>query len=323
LNSVRVPFNAKLFLPEEYDSLWTNEGFTYLDSVVTWCKRAHLWVVLDMHCAPGGQTGDNIDDSWGYPPLLLRGINIGNWLVPEGYMFKLDSATSPRLINNLFTELLGPDEARRFWRQFRNNYLTFEDIRFIKAVGLNSVRVPFSAKLFLPEEYDSLWTNEGFTYLDSVVTWCKRAHLWVVLDMHCAPGGQTGDNIDDSWGYPFLFEHARSQENTIGIWRRIAERYADEPAVLGYDLLNEPIAPYFDTAALNARLEPLYKRIVAAIRSVDRDHLVFLGGAQWNSNFSVFGTPFDSAAVYTFHRYWCDTTAGSCSGIRGFSGPPS
>ena len=77
---------------------------------------------------------------------------------------------------------------------------------------------------------------------------------------------------------------------------------------MGYDLLNEPIAHYFDKDHFNPLLEPLYKRIVKAIREVDTHHLVFLGGAQWDSNFKVFGAPFDSKAVYTFHKYWTATT---------------
>jgi Endoglucanase len=174
-------------------------------------------------------------------PILLRGINLGNWLVPEGYMFKFDSATSPRLINNVLCELVGADEARMFWKKYRDNYITRDDILFIKKLGLNSVRVPFNWRLFTVEEYSDLWYGPGFEMLDRVVSWCKGANLWVVLDMHCAPGGQTGDNIDDSWGYPFLFESLESQQRTIQLWQKIAERYKDETTIIGYDLLNEPI----------------------------------------------------------------------------------
>jgi aryl-phospho-beta-D-glucosidase BglC (GH1 family) len=251
--------------------------------------------------------GRDLIDPAGFP-LMLRGINLGNWLVPEGYMFKLDSSSSPRMINGLFSELIGPDETRAFWKEFRDAYITREDIRIIKQLGLNSVRVPFNARLFMPEEFDGVSSEDPFVYLDRVVAWCHEAGLLVVLDMHCAPGGQTGDNIDDSWGYPYLFESAASQDRTVALWRKIARRYASEPAVLGYDLLNEPIAHYFDIATLNPLLEPLYKRIVAAIRTVDTNHVVFLGGAQWDSNFSVFGPLFDGKVVYTFHKYWSDTT---------------
>jgi hypothetical protein len=144
--------------------------------------------------------------------------------------------------------------------------------------------------------------------LDRVITWCREARLWVVLDMHCAPGGQTGDNIDDSWGMPWLFESRASQLRVASVWRAIADRYRNETAVIGYDLLNEPIPHFADTARYNARLEPLYKEIVRAIREVDQNHLIFLGGAQWNTNFRVFGPPFASGLVYTWHKYWTDTT---------------
>ena len=140
-----------------------------------------------------------------------------------------------------------------------------------------------------------------------------RAHpqgLWVILDLHAAPGGQTGTNIDDSWGYPWLFESAAAQEATIDLWKRVAAHYRDNRTVLGYDLLNEPI-PHFGglPARYNDSLEPLYKRIVSAIREVDTNHVVILGGAQWDSSFKVFGPPFDSNSMYTFHKYWTAPTA--------------
>ncbi|CAN5612694.1 hypothetical protein BH10BAC2_BH10BAC2_05950 [soil metagenome] len=242
-------------------------------------------------------------------PFLMRGTNLGNWLVPEGYMFKFNNASSPRLINQTFTELIGPDATRAFWKKFLDVYITQEDIHYLKSIGMNSIRMPFNYRLFTNEDYmgdnDS---TRGFTMLDRVIKWCKAENLYVLLDMHCAPGGQTGDNIDDSYGYPFLFENEESQQQCIDIWKRIAARYAKESIVIGYDLLNEPIAHYFDKDKLNPLLEPLYKKITTAIRTVDKNHLIFLGGAQWNSNFKPFGAPFDDKLVYTFHKYWTDPT---------------
>ena len=259
---------------------------------------------------PGGfftTRGTDILDPSG-KPVLLRGINLGNWLVPEGYMFKFQKATSPRLVNEVIAELVGPDQAARFWEGFRDSYITVEDIRFIKKSGLNSIRVPFNYRLFTPEEFPGLWKGPGFEMLDRVIGWCREEGLWVVLDMHCAPGGQTGDNIDDSWGYPFLFESEESQRRFVDVWVEIARRYANETILIGYDLMNEPIAHYFDVERLNPRLEPLYKRAVQAIREVDRNHIIFIGGAQWNGNFKPLGPPFDDRLVYTCHRYWSDTT---------------
>lgn len=231
-------------------------------------------------------------------PLHLRGINLGNWLVPEGYMFKFDSATSPHRIQDVIAQLVGPDEAAAFWKEYRASYVSRADIGYIRDLGFNSVRVPFNFRILTPEEQPGLWLEEGFALLDSVIGWCRSSGIYVVLDMHCAPGGQTGDNIDDSWGYPWLFESPASQERTAEVWKKIASRYAQETAVLGYDLLNEPIPHFYDTARLNPRLEPLYKIIVAAVRTADTNHIVFLGGAQWDTQFDVFGSPFDDRAVY-------------------------
>jgi hypothetical protein len=236
--------------------------------------------------------------------FLIKGVNLGNWLVPEGYMFKFKKANSPRLVNSVITELIGPSDAKKFWIDFQNNYITYEDIKYLKSIGVNSIRVPFNYKLFCNETY--LWNTEsrGFELIDRLLTWCKKENLPIILDMHCAPGGQTGDNIDDSYGYPWLFKSVESQNQIIDIWESIAEYYNNEPMVLGYDLMNEPIAHYFENENLNEKLEPLYKRIVERIRNVDTNHIIILGGARWNTDFSVFGEPFDSNLVYEFHKYW-------------------
>jgi aryl-phospho-beta-D-glucosidase BglC (GH1 family) len=94
--------------------------------------------------------------------------------------------------------------------------------------------------------------------------------------------------------------------------------YKNEPNVLGYELTNEPIAPYFENVEeLNAKLESLYKRTLAAIRAVDLNHIVLLGGSQWNSNFKPL-TPdasFDDNVMYTCHRYGGEA---SSDAIRSF-----
>ena len=231
-------------------------------------------------------------------------MNLGNWLVPEGYMFKFKSANSPRLIETVINQLVGEDEARRFWKTYRDNYITSEDIHLLKKLGFNSVRIPFNYRLFLSADDPSKLEGDGYRLLDRVVKWSKQEGLYVILDMHAAPGGQTGDNIDDSFGYPFLFESSESQELTVKIWQKIATQFQNESTVLGYDLLNEPIATHFDANYFNPKLEPLYRKIVSGIRTVDKNHIIFLGGAQWDGNFKVFGPPFDDKLAYTFHKYW-------------------
>lgn len=94
--------------------------------------------------------GKEIIDSDG-KPVLLKGINLSNWLVPEGYMFHFNKINSPRFINFLYNTVLGPYEANNFWEEFRKYYITKEDVRFIKSLGLNHVRVLFDYRLFVTD----------------------------------------------------------------------------------------------------------------------------------------------------------------------------
>lgn len=254
--------------------------------------------------------------------FFIRGTNLGNWLNPEGYMFLFKKTNAPRLIDNAIREMAGPDFANKFWKLFKDNYVTREDINFLHKTGVNTIRLPFHYKLFTDEDYMGLSdSQDGFQRTDSLVSWCKQAGIYIILDMHDGPGGQTGDNIDDSYGYPWLMESPQSQQLFLDIWVKIADRYKNEPAILGYDLLNEPIAPYFgnDMDKLNAALEPLYKKAVTAIRKVDTNHIILLGGAQWNGNFAVFTDwKFDSKIMYTCHRYGGQPTAEAIKGIIEF-----
>lgn len=238
--------------------------------------------------------------------LFIRGTNLGNWLNPEGYMFGFKRTNSAWMIDLMVREAVGPDFAADFWRDFKDNYVTADDIRFIASQGANTVRLPFNYKLFTDEDYMGLTAaQDGFARVDSVVKWCRDAGLYLILDMHDCPGGQTGDNIDDGYGYPWLLESEQSQRLFCDVWRRIAGHYRNETVILGYELMNEPVAHYFDNKAeLNAKLEPLYRRATAAIREVDRNHVILLGGAQWNSIFDMFADwTFDNNLMYTCHRY--------------------
>jgi endoglucanase len=232
-------------------------------------------------------------------PFPIRATNLGNWMVPEGYMWQFENGPqSPSEIRALLLELLGPEASASFWQKYRENYVTREDIAFLKRAGFNTIRVPL--------HYDLLETDdaEGFKLLDRLTQWCRAEGMYMILDLHAAPGGQTGANIDDSPGYPWLYQSPQEQQHLLAIWRRLATHFRDEQSVLGYDLLNEPIPPFAKLEPLTSLLEPLYKKLAAEIRTVDSHHILFIGGANWDGNFSVFGKPFDSNLVYTFHKYW-------------------
>jgi endoglucanase len=256
--------------------------------------------------------------------FAIKGVNLGNWLVPEGYMFKFARKRAPSEIADVIAALVGPEEAARFWKQFRANYITQADVRFIKAAGFNTVRVPLHWRLFVEpgEATDGSadrFEGPGWSLLDQLVQWCRDANLRIILDLHAAPGGQTGVNHDDGPGFPLTFYVPRYRQLTAALWKALAAHYRDEPAILGYDLLNEPISPYSDEAYLNPRLEPLYRDIVAAIRCVDANHLVLLAGAQWSTSFAMFDRPFDGNAVYTYHKFWAKPTRDALQSYVNFS----
>ena len=248
--------------------------------------------------------GASLVDSNGQA-IQLRGTNLGNWLVPEGYMISLSAASSPRRINELFVELVGPDSTAAFWDKYLDTYIQQQDIRYLKKIGSNHVRLPFHYLLFTDEEYLGQ-RNQGFIYLDRVVEWCREEGLYVLLDMHCAPGGQTGDNIDDSVGYPYLYTSKIEQDRFVDIWTRIAKHYKNDPIIAGYDLANEPIAHYYkeEQAEMEVSLHLLYERTIASVRQVDPHHSIFLNASIWSTNFDMFRAPLAPNVVYEFHKYW-------------------
>lgn len=234
--------------------------------------------------------------------LFVQGVNLGNWLLPEGYMWGF-TKVSPHEIDETFRQLTGDEFTDNFWKQFKENYITLEDLRFIRKQGCNTVRMPLNYRLFTNEKYMGLTdSQEGFQLIDKMVKWCHETGLYLILDMHAAPGGQTGENIDDSDGYPYLYESEEYQQQLCTLWQQIAERYKDEPIILGYELFNEPIGDNFKN--LYDKLEPTYIRVAKALREVDKNHIVMLDGASYGTDFSMFSDfTFDDKLVYACHDY--------------------
>ena len=138
-------------------------------------------------------------------PLFVRATNLGNWLVPEGYMWLFDGGPqSPGEIRALVLELLGPEGSAAFWQKYRESYVTRDDIALLHRAGFNAIRVPLHYSLFESDD------AEGFRLLDQLINWSRAEALYVMLDMHAAPGGQTGANIDDGAGYPWLYQIGRA-----------------------------------------------------------------------------------------------------------------
>ena len=171
----------------------------------------------------------------GGAPLLLRGFGLGGWLLPEGYMWKFyTKCDRPRRIEALIEELCGAEYAASFWERYYDSYITEADIRLAAENGFNSVRLPFNARHLMEPGY--------LRRIDDCVRWCGRHGIYAILDMHAAPGGQTGQNIDDSErDLPELFMRPEHQDELCALWEMLAARYSGEAAVAGFDLLNEPL----------------------------------------------------------------------------------
>ncbi|MET0535665.1 MAG: cellulase family glycosylhydrolase [Steroidobacter sp.] len=249
--------------------------------------------------------GTQIVDAKGQP-LLLVGPNLGNWLVFEGYMLDVDVAgwRTPSGFRAGIKYALGGDEARtqQFVRKWRETYVTAETVRQIKALGFNSVRVPFSHQLFW--DGTSL-TDEGFEYFDRIIRYCRDNGMYVQFDMHTAPGYQNPGHHSDN-----PHEQARESvgfwadwnnvELAARIWAHIAKRYADEPAIWSWDLINEPVTR---NEKEQARLEESYRVMGAAIRAVDRNHILSIQGDWWGSDFGPLNTKWDERLVFQMHHY--------------------
>ncbi|MDA3873729.1 MAG: cellulase family glycosylhydrolase [Kiritimatiellae bacterium] len=236
--------------------------------------------------------------------ILLRGVNLGNWFLPEAYMWKFPKELgSARKMEAVFEEVLGEEKAEAFWETFYDRYTAETDIEQMAKEGYNSIRLPLNYRLFMNDGGEVL--ESRMRRIDTLLDGCERAGIYVIIDLHGAPGGQTGTNIDDSLGYPDLFTDPKNLELTLQFWRMIALRYRDRAIVGGYDLLNEPLPR--GHRQFNGALIDLYKRLIKTIREVDNRHMVILECAHWATDFRIFTEKLDDNMVIQFHKYWCPT----------------
>ncbi len=257
-------------------------------------------------------SGQEIVDRYGQE-FHFRGMGLGGWLEPEGYMFLTSGfANSPSQIHDAIQNLIGVDSTNKFYDTFHADFVTEADIKALHEWGFNLVRVPFHYNILTPPDSPGVYIPSGFALFDSLISWCKKYDIYVILDMHCAPGSQNSDNIGDyDPSVPSLWQDTSKQTRTVDIWQTIAERYKGEPTVAGYDLLNEP---HWDLGSDNALLRQLYERITTAIRSVDTSHIVFVEGNTYATDFSGLTPPWDNKMVYSFHKYWNTNDASSIQG---------
>lgn len=132
--------------------------------------------------------GQDFVDSSG-TKVFFKGMGLGGWLVPEGYMLHIPGFGSPSSIREMIVELIGEENTAEFYRRYEHNYVNEKDIARLAEMGFNSIRLPFNYRMLTPEDQPGVYLEEGFRQIDTLVSWCRKYDLWVILDMHCAPGG--------------------------------------------------------------------------------------------------------------------------------------
>lgn len=241
--------------------------------------------------------------------ILLRGMGLGGWMVQEGYMLQTASfANSQHKIRAKIEELIGETDTDLFYDAWLANHVRKTDIDSLKSWGFNSVRVPMHYNLFTlpiedePVAGENTWLTKGFELTDSLISWCVQNEMYVILDLHAAPGGQGYDEgiSDYDPNKPSLWESQENRDKMVALWHRIAERYADEQWVAGYDLLNET---NWDLPG-GVALKNLYQEITDSIRTVDSDHIIFIEGNWFANDFTGLTPPWDDNIVYSPHKYW-------------------
>lgn len=244
--------------------------------------------------------GTAIVDSRG-SAVQLRGVNLGGWLVEEPWMQPFvtkppDGSSYPPIKDHVslwstVEKRLGKTGEANVRTAFRNAWVNESDFARIHAAGLNCVRVPFLASL--------LDEPNGVAWLDKAVAWAAANHLYVILDLHGAPGGQSDQGHTGEAGRDEFFKNPANVTAAVALWTKLAHHFKGNPTVAAYDLLNEPTGtPNSDT------LYVVEDRLYRAVRIADPTHLVIIEdgytGLQWMPMPGPCGW---TNVVYNSHNY--------------------
>lgn len=251
-------------------------------------------------------------------PEMAKGVGLGGWLLPEGYMFEMAGSWTD--MREAFNEFLPLGEQDLIWEEFRARFVAEKDVQAIADWGFDHIRLPFHYQFFYDID-NRQFIEEGFEIVDEFLDWSENAGLGVILDMHAAPGAQSAGAIADSDGQARLWLEPIYGEVTVEIWEEFARRYKDDTRIIGYDLLNEPVtsdalcAPSGCTQEADEiradSLRNLYVRITDAVRAHDTNHILFIEGDNFAKHFYKLEPAWDDQMVYAFHLYWTGANQGS------------
>ena len=251
--------------------------------------------------------------------IILRGMGLGGWMLQEGYMFRLSFLGQQYRIKEKIKEVVGEEKTKQFYEQWLLHHTTKKDIDALAAWGFNSIRLPMHYNLYtLPVDEEPVkgqhtWIDKGFAMTDSLLNWCKANNMYLILDLHAAPGGQGNDLpiSDRDPTKPSLWESEANKDKTIALWKKLAQRYANEPWIGGYDIINEPNWGFEDPkndfrGTAENKNEPLRELMIAitkAIREVDKKHIIIIEGNGFGNNYRGVLPSWDDNMVLSFHKY--------------------
>lgn len=238
--------------------------------------------------------GEKIVNAAGEQIILKGTIPLG-WIQWEGTVwnvgFNSEQDISARLI-----ELVGEAEFNSFRDSIQANFITEADIEAMATFGFNCVRIPFNHTLLEEDDNPYVYKQAGWDILDDIIDWCELYNVYVVLDLHSAPGGQSGLFTADP-DKTKLFNDEENINRTVALWEAIASRYKNREIIAGYDVLNEP------DISNNNELIKFYEKAVKAIRKVDPYHLIFIEGNNLATDFDKLDKPFSLNMAWSFHTY--------------------
>ncbi|MEV0616484.1 discoidin domain-containing protein [Nonomuraea sp. NPDC050404] len=184
-----------------------------------------------------------------------------------------------------------------------DTWITEADLDNLAAMGLNFVRLPIGWTTLL--NTDGSWKADPWSKIDWVVQELAERDMYTLLDLHTVPGGgcpwascgRIGPNPNGFWG------SATYQDWVQDIWEAIAARYEGEPAVAGYDLINEPLLDFNEDADdVNAK-SAYYDRLYDAVRAIDPDHVILMGAFFGYSAITPPATHGWTNVAYELHPY--------------------
>jgi glucan 1,3-beta-glucosidase len=236
--------------------------------------------------------------------VSLRGINLGNWLSIETWMFGGNESLGEGIVDQCtleekLVERFGAEEKENILTVFRDSWLTEKDWDNLAEAGFNLVRLPFFFDL-LEDDVNPKTLKEGaWHYLDWAIAQAKQREIYVILDLHGAAGRQGWEHHTGCEGKNELWGSAENIDRTKWLWGQIARRYKDENAIAAYGLLNEPWGTDSET------LKDVSYELYDAVRAEDNAHIIVLPGHNIDG-ISAYGDPTQqslSNVAFEMHFY--------------------